>query len=133
MWTLSFQFWDCLIFQIVFERKVGPTTFREDGSVMYSRAESAGVRWFCFVPRAVRDPGAVGCKRMESRLQHRKEAFLMEGLLERDLRHQCLRARGAVCYSSVTNGTVAGFCRLQVPDIASQDAVKSWRSGRPSR
>lgn len=47
------------------------------------RAEGAGVRWFCFVQGRSETHGAVGSKRMESRLQHRKEAFLMEGLLER--------------------------------------------------
>lgn len=94
--------------------------FCEDGSVLCSRAEGAGVRWFCFVQGRSETHGAVGSKRMESRLQHRKEAFLMEGLLGRGQ-----GATSDISDSSVTNGIVAGFCRLQLPDIASQDAVKA--------
>lgn len=87
--------------------------------------------------RAVRDPWCRG------KQAHGEQAPAQEGSISNGgpagkgprgyLRHQCLWAWGAVCYSSVTNGIVAGFCRLQLPDIASQDAVKSWRPGRPSR
>lgn len=78
-------------------------------------------------PRAVRDP------RCRGKQAHGEQAPAQEGSISHGgpagkgprgyLRHQCLRAWGAVC--SVTNGIVAGFCRLQLPDIASQDAVKA--------
>lgn len=111
-------------------------------SVMCRRAKSTGVRCLCFVPRAVRDPGYIGMQ------AHGEQAPAQEGTISNggpagDLslwkgakglsQSSVFDGLGAICYSSVTNGIVAGFCRLQVPDIASQDAVQSWHSGRPSR
>lgn len=66
----------------------------------------------------------------------RERSISTLGLLERvlcgkwprnRLRRQCLRAWGAVCYSSVTNGSVAGFCRLQLPEIVSQVQKLAFR------